>query len=146
MKVGMKEEVKGETWREEQQRITTILKTLQRVLGKTNRQLESALGVRFGYLSRLYRGCVELRLAHLLGLSAALGLRSDEFFRIAYPSRQLPPSPAVHELQDVFQILDAPGLPRRLPVEPDELHGLIDELIERFTFKKGEDAAGEKGR
>ena len=138
--------MKDEAWREEQQRITTILKTLQRVLGKTNRELESALGVRFGYLSRLYGGGVELRLAHLLRLSAALGLRSDEFFRIAYPSRRLPPSPAVNELQAVFQILDAPGLPRRLPVEPDELHGLVDELIERFTFRKGDDEAGEKGR
>ena len=140
----MKEEMKGETWREEQQRITTILKTLQRVLGKTNRELESALGVQFGYLSRLYRGGIELRLAHLLRLSAALGLRADEFFRIAYPSRRLPPSPAANELKDVFQLLDASGLPSRLPVDPDELKGLIDELIERLSLEKGDDAAGEK--
>lgn len=125
----MKEEY---TYQDELRRITELIQALQRVLGRSNRDLERELGVHPSYLSRVFNGTTELRLTHVLALSAALGLRWDEFFRIAYPSVPQPPSEAASELQRVFQDLDTTGASRRLPLIMDEVKDLVEDLIKRL--------------
>lgn len=70
------------------------LRTLMRILGFRNADIERKLGWSVSYLSRLYSGGIELRFEHIVDIAGALGLRPAEVFRFAYPETDEPPSEA----------------------------------------------------
>lgn len=69
----------------ETEHMITVLRTVMRVLGYRNADLERKLGLSTSYLSRLFSGGIELRFQHIVDLANAMGLRVDEIFRFAYP-------------------------------------------------------------
>ncbi len=76
-----------------------VLRTVMRVLGFRNADLERTLGLSTSYLSRLFSGGIELRFEHIVLLAKAMGLRSDVIFRFAYPETGEAPSEAARRLR-----------------------------------------------
>jgi transcriptional regulator with XRE-family HTH domain len=87
--------------------IIQILRSAMRVLGYTNREIESRLHVSGGYLTRLFNGTMELRFEHIVDISRAMGLDPEEIFHLAYPHPRNPPTEAAQRLRETF----APRLP-----------------------------------
>ena len=90
-------------WSRESERILDLIKAVQRILGVTNRELETRLGLSTGYLNRLFHRKIALRFEHVLAIVTALGLRWDEFFQSAYPPGGQGPSTAAKQIQAVFE-------------------------------------------
>ena len=90
------------------------LKTLMRILGFRNADVERKLGWSVSYLSRLYSGGIELRFEHILDIAGALGLRQEEVFRFAYPDLNEEPSEAAKLVRQATASLG--GI--RLPASP----------------------------
>jgi hypothetical protein len=72
----------------------------------TNREVERKLGMRPGYLSRIFGGAVELRAEHILAVCRALELLPGEFFALAFP---IGPEPVTAAGRKVFGALRQPG-------------------------------------
>lgn len=90
------------------------LKTLMRILGFRNADVERKLGWSVSYLSRLYSGGIELRFEHIVDIAGALGLRQEEVFRFAYPDTGEEPSEAAKTVRQAT--LNLGGV--RLPAAP----------------------------
>jgi hypothetical protein len=93
----------GAPGKEEQIRwVLDTFKVALRLLGITNREVETRNGWSFGYLSRVFGGTIELRFEHILAIADTAGLSPAEFFHLAYPALPEPLPPATDRL---FQIL-----------------------------------------
>jgi transcriptional regulator with XRE-family HTH domain len=66
--------------------LINLLRTLARILGITNREIEKKLGLSLSYLSRLYSGGVELKAEHLVQIPRAMGLEPAEFLPSGLPA------------------------------------------------------------
>lgn len=79
-----------------------VLRSALRVLGYTNREIESRLGVSGGYLTRLFNGTLELRFQHIVDIARAMGLEPEEIIQLAYPQPPSPPSESAQRLRETF--------------------------------------------
>jgi hypothetical protein len=70
---------------DEVQRVVELVRMVIRTFG-TNREVERTLGMRPGYLSRIFGGAVELRMEHVLAVCRALEVAPGEFFALAFPT------------------------------------------------------------
>ena len=70
---------------EEVRRLLDLLRTLMRMLGFSNREVERRMGLNHGSVSRVFSGIIEAKLELVLGAARAIGLEYDEFFGLAYP-------------------------------------------------------------
>jgi len=70
----------------------SVLKTVLRLLGQTNRDVERHLGLSGSYMSRLFSGDIELRFQHIVDISRVLGLTPEELVTLAYPEILSPPT------------------------------------------------------
>jgi AcrR family transcriptional regulator len=103
-----------------------LLRTIVRLLGHTNRDVERRANLNHATAVRYFRGEGEPKLEFLLGVLRAIGLEYWEFFEIAYPQRSQP-SAAGQKLQRLLAQL-FPGSARLAPTAPPE----SDELDKRF--------------
>jgi transcriptional regulator with XRE-family HTH domain len=87
------------------------MKTLMRILGFRNADVERKLGWSVSYLSRLYSGGIELRFEHIVDIAGALGLRPEEVFRFAYPDLNEEPSEAAKSVRSATVSLGGVRLP-----------------------------------
>ncbi|HYU32132.1 MAG TPA: helix-turn-helix transcriptional regulator [Thermoanaerobaculia bacterium] len=114
------------------------LRTVMRVLGFRNADLERKLGLSTSYLSRLFSGGIELRFEHIVTLAEAMGVRPAEIFRFAYPETGEPPSEAAQRLRlstGGFQPPVHPPESRPLSVTPPseaDLERLMARTLRRF--------------
>jgi DNA-binding phage protein len=76
--------------RQEMARLMELLRTIVRMLGFTNRDVERRAGLNHATAVRNFRGEGEPRLEFLLAVVKAIGLEYWEFFEIAYPERREP--------------------------------------------------------
>jgi transcriptional regulator with XRE-family HTH domain len=100
--------------------ITTV-RTLMRILGFRNADVERKLGWSVSYLSRLYSGGIELRFEHIVDIAGALGLRPEEVFRFAYPDLGEEPSDAAKQVRQATASLGGirlPATPAAAPAAP----------------------------
>jgi len=67
-------------------RLLGVLKTLMRMLGYTNREVERRLDLHPSSLTRVFNGQIEAKLVLILGIIRVVGLSYGEFFDFAYPS------------------------------------------------------------
>jgi transcriptional regulator with XRE-family HTH domain len=114
-----------------------IIRTAMRILGFKNADVERKLGWSTSYLSRLYSGGIELRFEHVLDISKALGLRTEELFRFAYPDRGEAPTEAALRLQEAagsFQWLPQRPAPPP-PPPPATTEADLDRLMARSLRK-----------
>jgi len=89
----------------------STMKTLMRLLGFRNADVERKLGWSVSYLSRLYSGGIELRFEHIVDIAGALGLRPEEAFRFAYPDLGEEPSDAAKQVRKATSDLGGVRLP-----------------------------------
>lgn len=110
-----------------------VLKTVMRILGYRNSDLERKLGLSTSYLSRLFSGAIELRFEHIVDLSNAMGLRPDEMFRFAYPESKEAPSQAARRLREATGSFQPPAPPVMAPPPPPS--GPSEQDLERLMAK-----------
>jgi transcriptional regulator with XRE-family HTH domain len=91
----------------EVQRLVELLRMVIRTFG-TNREVERKLGMRPGYLSRIFGGAVELRVEHILAVCRALEVAPGEFFALAFPTG---PEPVTEAGRKMFARLRPQGQP-----------------------------------
>ena len=117
----------------ETEHILTVLRTVMRVLGYRNADLERKLGLSTSYLSRLFSGGIELRFEHIVNLANAMGLRVDEIFRFAYPESGELPSDAARRLQAATGHFKPP-VPQSAAAQPASI-GPSEADLERLMAK-----------
>src|SRR4030095_14715795 len=107
-----------------------------RVLGYKQQDIEAKLGVSTGYIGRLFRGVMQLRVDHVAELSRAMGVEAEEVLQIAFSQVRTPPSQGTQRLREVADLFHPSGAapePRKTSVEEET------ERIERIvlrTFEK----------
>ena len=72
---------------DEVMRLLGVLRTLMRLTGFSNREVERRLGLHPSSLTRFFNGQVEAKLELVLGIVRSIGLTYEEFFAFAYPDR-----------------------------------------------------------
>lgn len=121
----------------ETQHMLQVLKTIMRILGFSNRDVERQLGLSSSYLSRLFSGGMELRFDHIVQISKAMGLRPEEVFQFAYPQPQEPPSDALLRLRKTTGTLHLKAPEPAAPPPPtapseEDLERLMARTLRRF--------------
>lgn len=111
------------------------LKTLMRILGFRNADIERKLGWSVSYLSRLYSGGIELRFEHIVDIAGALGLRPEEVFRFAYPEAEQAPTEAAHRVRSATASLGGVRLPSPQPPAEPPPPGLTEPEVERVVVR-----------
>ena len=109
-------------------RILDLLRTLIRILGLSNREIERRAGFSPSYLSRLFGNYLELKYEHVLEISRALGITPREFFELAYPDSAETPTESMKRIRNVLQNMQ-PSRPVETPPKPAP--GLSAEEVER---------------
>jgi transcriptional regulator with XRE-family HTH domain len=113
---------------EEAQRLLSLLRVAMRMLDVSNREIEKKLGLSYGYLSRLFSGSIELKVEHILQILEILGLTPGEFFQLAYPRRNTPPSEAANRIRSLLDGL-GPLPPEEPPTRPTMTREEMEEII-----------------
>ena len=114
----------------ETERLVNLLRTVTRLLGITNREIEKRMGLSFGYLSRLFNGTINLRAEHIVQIADAIGLHPAEFFQLAYPRGG--PQPKTQAASRLYEILNGYGpgpLRTVLPPTPAPSQEEIERLM-----------------
>lgn len=128
-------------------RVIRLLRTLLRMLGFTNREIERRLGYTPSYLTRLFGGQIELKFEHILQIERAMGLKPGEIFDFAYPRRGQDPSPAAVKLRDMLEEMhpsrEADGAqPGPILLSPEQVDARIKEALQDFFVDLGKKARG----
>lgn len=69
------------------QRIIDALRTAIRLSSVSHREIERRLEMSTGYLTRIFAGHVQLRVAHVLSICQIIGLPAENLFAALYPPR-----------------------------------------------------------
>ncbi|HEX5715106.1 MAG TPA: hypothetical protein VF179_03035, partial [Thermoanaerobaculia bacterium] len=114
---------------EEMARLMELLRTIVRLLGFTNRDVERRAGLNHATAVRNFRGEGEPKLEFLLAVVKAIGLEYREFFELAYPDRK-EPSASGQKLQRLLsQLVPATARPaEKPPLQPQELEEMLEEM------------------
>lgn len=119
-----------------------VLRAAMRVLGYRHQHVEKKLGVATGYLSRLFRGVIDLRFDHVVEIAQAIGLEPRELLQISFEEAAKPSS---EKISLVTRSLRAWGLlhdPAPEPAAPTAQGPPMEEESERIerivlrTFEK----------
>ena len=120
--------------RPETQQMIQVIRTVMRLLGFRNSDLERRLGVSAGYLSRVFSGGIELRFDLLAELVELMGLRVDELFHFAYPETGEPPSEMAQRLRESTESF-RPSPTLQAGPSPEELERVITRSLQSFFGK-----------
>ncbi len=114
---------------EETARLMELLRTIVRLLGFTNRDVERRAGLNHATAVRNFRGEGEPKLEFLLAVVKAIGLEYRVFFELAYPDRN-EPSASGQKLQRLLsQFVPATARPaEKPPLQPQELEEMLEEM------------------
>ena len=119
---------------EEVQRLIQVLRVAMRILDVSNRDVEKALGLSYGYLSRLFSGAIELKVEHILQILEVLGLTPAEYFQLAYPRKASPSESAnrMRAILDGFGPITPEERPPAGDLSPDELEKTISRVLQKM--------------
>ncbi len=101
-------------------RLMEVLKTLARLLGFTNRDIERMTDINHATMSRYLAGKGEPRLDFLLRVVRALGMEPAEFFDFAYAERSPQLTSSARRLRRLLTGLNPPARPVAPAVNEDE--------------------------
>lgn len=113
---------------EEMARLMELLRTIVRLLGYTNRDVERRAGLNHATAVRNFRGEGEPKLEFLLAVVKAIGLEYWEFFELAYPERQEPSASAQRLQRLLSQFVPAAARPAEKPPAQQELEEMLEEM------------------
>ncbi len=120
-------------YEQEPARLLELLAELVARSGRTQREVERALGVGHGWLRLLFAGKSELKVRHILDLAALLDFTPGQFFRQAYPEVQ---GTAVDQVRrNVNEILPPKLRRRQLNSQARlEVRDIFKEELEKLGF------------
>ena len=114
---------------EEMARLMELLRTIVRMLGFTNRDVERRAGLNHATAVRNFRGEGEPKLEFLLAVVKAIGLEYWEFFDLAYPERKEPSASGQKLRRLLAQFLPASPQPvEKPPLQPAELEAMLEAM------------------
>ncbi len=114
-------------------RILRILQVAIRMLGISNREIERRLDWTPGYMTRILKGNIELKVDHLIDMANAMGLTPREMLLFAFPDRGEEPTEAAVRLEALMNELRPPLPPKPLPKpEPPKPADLTSADLERM--------------
>lgn len=114
---------------EEMARLMELLRTIVRLLGFTNRDVERRAGLNHATAVRNFRGEGEPKLEFLLAVVKAIGLEYREFFEIAYSERTEPSASGQKLRRLLSQFVPASAQPaEKPPLAPQELEEMLEEM------------------
>jgi transcriptional regulator with XRE-family HTH domain len=141
--------------KEEVRRLLDLLRTLMRMLGFSNREVERRMGLNHGSVSRVFSGIIEAKLELVLGAARAIGLEYDEFFALAYPDLRPPEgeSEAARRIRSMLEDLrpsasrlgrpaPPPEAPPPTPAEPLSRDELLADFRKLLREMMGEGRTG----
>lgn len=130
----------------EVERVVRLLRTLLRMLGYTNREIERRLGYTPSYLTRLFGGQIELKVEHVLQIERAMGLNPGEIWDFAYPRRSQEPSEAAVKLRAMLEELhpsrDGEATAAGSALTSEQVDARIREALQGFFLDLGKKARG----
>jgi len=116
------------------------LQRLRQILGEavqssrmTVRELEQAMGLGSGNLSRLLDGSLEIRVRHLIGLARVLNVPPGDFLELAFPEMS---QNAGHRLTDWVGPRQPPHKAKSQPKADENLKTLIREAVQEAIEPK----------
>jgi len=113
----------------EMARLMELLRTIVRMLGYTNRDVERRAGLNHATAVRYFRGEGEPKLEFVLGVVKAIGLEYWEFFDIAYPQRQEPSASGQKLRRLLNQLVPSSARPEEKPaLKGKELEAMLEEM------------------
>jgi transcriptional regulator with XRE-family HTH domain len=127
-------------------RLMELLRTIVRLLGYTNREVERRANFNHATAVRYFSGEGEPKVEFLLGVLRAIGLEEWEFFALAYPERE-ETSATYKKLQRLVAQL-VPATPARppqaapaVPAEPEwkteqmerEIRDMVEKALQKAT-------------
>lgn len=123
------QEVDQKGVQEEIARLLELLRTIVRLLGYTNRDVERRAGLNHATAVRNFRGEGEPKLEFLLAVVKAIGLEPWEFFELAYPERREPSASGqkLRRLLSQFVPASALAVETSLP-QSQELEEMLEEM------------------
>ena|SRR5687768_11884802 len=123
------EEVDQNGAQEEMARLMELLRTIVRLLGFTNRDVERRAGLNHATAVRNFRGEGEPKLEFVLAVVKAIGLEYREFFELAYPERREPSDSGLKLRRLLSQFAPAAARPaEKPPLQPQELEERLEEI------------------
>lgn len=119
---------------EEIQRLLQLLRLAMRILDVSNRDIEKALGLSYGYLSRLFSGAIELKVEHILQILEVIGLTPAEFFQLAYPRKASPSEAAtrMRSILDGFGPIAPEERPPAAEVSSEEVEKMVSKVLQKM--------------
>ena len=138
---------------DEVRRLLDVLKTLMRMLGISNREVERRLELKHGTVSRFLNGQIEPKLELVLGAARAIGLEYEELFAFIYPARPVPPpeSAAARKIHGMLEDLrptgsagvgERPELPLDRSEQRQEVRQMVEEILKGMEKSEAETGNG----
>ncbi len=93
----------GDSKADDTRRLAELLSLLVRLSRRSRRSIEEELGLGSSALSKILGGTVRLQVTHVLDILAVLEVDPGDFFRVAYPRRQLRQSPLLDRARSFLQ-------------------------------------------
>lgn len=113
----------------EMARLMELLRTIVRMLGYTNRDVERRAGLNHATAVRYFRGEGEPKLEFVLAVVKAIGLEYWEFFELAYPERSEPSVSGQKLRRLLAQLVPSAAKPvEKPPLQGKELEALLEEM------------------
>ena len=113
----------------EMARLMELLRTIVRMLGYTNRDVERRAGLNHATAVRYFRGEGEPKLEFVLAVVSAIGLEHWEFFDIAYPQRQERSAQGQRLRRLLNQLVPSSVKPAEKPaLQGKEMEAMLEEM------------------
>lgn len=109
-------------------RLMELLRTIVRMLGYTNRDVERRAGLNHATAVRYFRGEGEPKVEFVLAVAKAIGLDYWEFFDIAYPQRQEPSAGGQRLRRLLHQLVPSAKPAEKPPLQGKELAEVLEEM------------------
>jgi transcriptional regulator with XRE-family HTH domain len=116
-------------------RLTNLLTSAIRFSGWKQRDIEKALGMSSGSMSRLLSGGIELKIKHVLEICSVIGFPPARFFHASYPDAEQG-GPDSARLQRLLEQLHPIGEPETAaPAAPEPPAPVLDQAeVERMVY------------
>jgi len=122
-----------------------MLQVAIRMLELSNREVERRLNWTPGYMTRILKGTIELKIEHLVDIAGAIGLSPRELLLFAFPDRGEPPTEAALKLEALMDELRPSSArkpepppkpePKAAAITQEELDRRIESALQSFFAK-----------
>lgn len=124
-----------------EEHLLKVLRHAVRTSGISAREVERRMGMSGGYLSRLLRGHIEVKVSQVFRILEEIGLYPSEFFALAFPPGGAEPSPLMRQMMEITPQLRE-SFNRRPAATSPELEEKLVEAIRKAFAEEGDEGGG----